>query len=82
MAGVLLVGLSLLSFLYALILKFIKHVSLISTPLLLLTAIAFITGSLCILLGLLAEILIRVYFETQHKVTYTIRSSFNLEDQP
>jgi glycosyltransferase involved in cell wall biosynthesis len=82
MAGVLLVGLSLLSFLYAVILKVFEHVSLISTPLLLLTAIAFITGALCILLGLLAEILIRVYFETQHKLTYTIRSSLNLEDQP
>jgi dolichol-phosphate mannosyltransferase len=81
MAGVLLVGLSLSSFLYAVILKIFEHVSLISTPLLLLTAIAFITGVLCILLGLLAEILIRIYFETQHKLTYTIRSSFNLEDQ-
>jgi dolichol-phosphate mannosyltransferase len=82
MTGILLVGLSFLSFLYAMILKFFEHVSLISTPLLLLTAIAFITGTLCILLGLLAEILIRVYFEAQHKLTYSIRSSFNLEDKP
>jgi dolichol-phosphate mannosyltransferase len=82
MAGMLLLGLSILTFLVAVYLRIFERISLISTPLLLLTAIAFITGTLCILLGLLAEILIRVYYEAQRKPTYTIRSTFNLEGRP
>lgn len=82
MAGMLLLGLSLLTFFVAIYLRIFEHISLISTPLLLLTAIAFITATLCILLGLMAEILIRVYYEAQRKPTYTIRSTFNLEERP
>jgi len=82
MAGMMLLGLSLLTFFVAVYLRIFEHISLISTPILLLTAIAFITGTLCILLGLLAEILIRVYYEAQRKSTYTIRSMFNLEGRP
>ena len=37
---------------------------------------------LFILLGLLAELLIRVYFEAQQKSIYTVRSTINLEDIP
>lgn len=80
MAGLLLLVLSVFTFFTALFLKLFEHVSLISTPLLLLTAIGFITGVMFILLGLLAEILIRVYYEAQQKPTYTVRSTLNLEE--
>lgn len=82
MAGILLLVLSFLAFFLSVFLRFFAHISLISTPLLLLTAISFITGMLFILLGLLAELLIRVYFEAQQKSIYTIRSTINLEDRP
>jgi glycosyltransferase involved in cell wall biosynthesis len=82
MAGILLLVLSFLTFFLSVFLRFYAHISLISTPLLLLTAISFITGMLFILLGLLAELLIRVYFEAQQKSIYTVRSTINLEDIP
>jgi glycosyltransferase involved in cell wall biosynthesis len=82
MAGILLLVLSFLTFFLSVFLRFYAHISLISTPLLLLTAISFITGMLFILLGLLAELLIRVYFEAQQKSIYTVRSTINLEDLP
>jgi glycosyltransferase involved in cell wall biosynthesis len=82
MAGMLLLVLSFAAFFFSVFLRIFEHISLISTPLLLLTAIAFITGMLFILLGLLAELLIRVYYEAQQKPTYTIRNTINLEERP
>jgi len=47
--------------------------SFIETPLPLLAAMATITGVMCFLLGLLAEMLVRTYFESQEKKTYVLR---------
>jgi dolichol-phosphate mannosyltransferase len=33
---------------------------------------AMITGAMCFLMGLLAELLVRTYYESQQKTTYTI----------
>lgn len=44
--------------------------SFIETPLPILFAVAFLTGVMCILMGLLAELLARTYFESQNKRTY------------
>ncbi len=48
-------------------------------PLLLLAVFLFLVGFQMIMLGLLAEILIRTYFEGQNKPTYIIRSKVNIE---
>lgn len=53
------------------------HKDFISTPLPVLTALFVIVGVLLILQGLLAEILIRVYFESQKKANYTVRKRVN-----
>ncbi|MDJ0837990.1 MAG: glycosyltransferase family 2 protein [Acidobacteriota bacterium] len=47
--------------------------SLIETPLPLLAVMTFVTGTICILMGLLAEMLIRVYFQTHGKRIYVLR---------
>jgi len=52
--------------------------SFIQTPLPLLAVMFFVVGILCILLGLLAELSIRTYFESQNKKTYKIRSKNNI----
>jgi hypothetical protein len=52
--------------------KFFRHESFIKTPLPLLFVMAFITGTMCFLMGLLAELLVRTYYESQNKATYTI----------
>jgi len=64
---------SLLSGFYALYLKFVKGVSFILTPLPLLCVLLLTLGFLSILMGLLAEILTRTYYESQGKPTYQIK---------
>lgn len=64
----------------ALCMKFFGHTSLISTPLPLFSGIFFLVGCMCILMGLLAEVVSRTYFESQNRHSYVIRSVCNLPD--
>jgi glycosyltransferase involved in cell wall biosynthesis len=52
--------------------KFFGGKSLIETPLPLLFVMCVITGAMCFLMGLLAELLVRTYYESQDKTTYAI----------
>src|SRR5947208_10790443 len=56
----------------ALYYKFFGHEAFIKTPLPLLFVMTFITGAICFLMGLLAELLMRTYYESQNKTTYMI----------
>jgi dolichol-phosphate mannosyltransferase len=76
--GFVLFVISLLSGLLAVYLRVAEDIAFISTPLPLLVAMTSIIGVLVILLGLIAELLIRVYYETQNKRIYFIRSTTNL----
>lgn len=58
-------------------LKFRTGVSMIQSPLLLLSALFAIVGLQSVLLGLLAEISIRTYYESQRKPPYVIRRVVN-----
>ena len=53
--------------------------SLIQTPLPLLAAILFLIGCVSILMGLLAEIQMRIYFETQGRAPYLVRERLNFD---
>jgi dolichol-phosphate mannosyltransferase len=64
---------------WALYLKFMDGLSLIQTPLPLLAVMTFITGFMCILMGLLSEILMRTYFESQGKTSYVVRNRLNFD---
>lgn len=59
----------------ALAYKLLGHKSFIETPLPLLFVMAIITGAMCLLMGLLAELLVRTYYESQNKTTYAISTS-------
>lgn len=59
----------------ALYYKLFDHEAFIKTPLPLLFVMAFITGIMCFLMGLLAELLVRTYYESQNKPTYMISYS-------
>jgi dolichol-phosphate mannosyltransferase len=63
----------------ALYLRIFAHTSLIQTPLPLLAVLCFITGFMSILLGLLAELVMRTYFESQGKSVYLVRSRQNID---
>ena len=63
---------------YAFYRKFFDATDFVLTPLPLLSVFAFMTGSLSILLGLVAELLVRTYYESQRRTPYAIRSTWNL----
>lgn len=65
--------LSVLSISAACVDKVLNGVSLIQSPLLLLSAMLFIVGVQLILMGFLAEIGVRTYHESQSKPTYVVR---------
>ena len=66
--------LSMLVFAWALALRIFFHTSLIQTPLPLLAATVGLSGILFLLLGIMAEIITRTYFEARGKAPYKIRS--------
>jgi glycosyltransferase involved in cell wall biosynthesis len=49
-------------------------------PLILLAVFLFLLGVQCILMGLLAELLMRTYHESQRKVTYAVAEVVNIEE--
>jgi hypothetical protein len=76
--GLFSLAVSFLSGLWALYLKFFENTSFIQTPLPLLVVLAFITGIMSILMGLIAEIIMRTYYESQGKQVYLVRDTLNM----
>jgi glycosyltransferase involved in cell wall biosynthesis len=64
--------------LVAILYKVFGEKAFIQTPLPLIAITMFFTGIVCFLLGLLAELSIRTYYESQGKLTYNISSLNNL----
>jgi glycosyltransferase involved in cell wall biosynthesis len=64
---------------YALFLKFFESTSLIQTPLPVLAAILILIGVISILMGFLAEVMVRTYFESQGIRAYQVRRLINFE---
>ena len=73
--GILNFFLSILCFALMVYFKFWGEKSFIQTPLPLLVVLFMLMGFISILLGLVAEILMRTYYESQGKRTYTIRKN-------
>ncbi len=71
--------LSFLSLGGGLYLKIFEEINLNRTPLPLLSAMCVITGVMCILLGLVAELLVRIYFESQGKTNYTVKTIYKMK---
>ena len=76
--GLLSIGFSFVAGLVALYLKFFSGISFVSTPLPLLVVLAFITGVMSILMGLIAEIIMRTYYESQGKTVYLVKDTINV----
>jgi len=79
MVGLMFFGISFIAGLWALYLKFFAATPFIATPLPLLFTLGFITGVMCMLMGLLAEVLVRIYYEAQDKRPYTVKDRINLD---
>jgi len=77
--GIILIILSLGSFLAMVLMKFLQGVDMTGNPLLILGTLLMIVGIQLIAMGLLGEISIRIYFETQNKPTYVIKEEIGFE---
>src|ERR1700730_1169178 len=77
--GIFSMALSVLAFLWMLYLKIFKNFAFITTPVPLIVVVAFMISMMCFLLGLMAEMIMRTFYESQGKPIYTIRESRNLE---
>jgi dolichol-phosphate mannosyltransferase len=71
-------GIAFLAGIYAVYLKLFEATTFIQTPLPLLFALGFMSGMMCILLGLICELLVRTYFESQGRTHYIVGSTLNL----
>jgi glycosyltransferase involved in cell wall biosynthesis len=77
--GVLSLALSALSCLYMIYLKVFEGLAMILTPLPLFSTMTFLVGVMSLLMGLLAEMLVRTYFESQQRTTYAVRDTINFD---
>lgn len=73
--GLLSVGIGFMAGAAAVYYKLFGNKSFIETPLPLLFVMAVITGAMCFLMGLLAELLVRTYYESQQKATYIVSTA-------
>ena len=78
--GIFSLAISLFTFLWMLGLKFNHQIAFIETPLPLIVVMTFMIAMMCILLGLLAEMITRTFYESQGKAIYNIRSTRNFQE--
>lgn len=81
-AGMLAFGVAFLASVGAIYQKLVLGTSFIRTPLTMLAMIMFVLGIQLFLLGLIAEILVRTYHESQNKPIYIVKTRLNFSDQP
>jgi len=58
------------------------QVSVFESPLFIISILSLILGVQSIFIGLIAELLVRTYHESQHKPTYTVRNVINPPSPP
>lgn len=80
-AGLVCLVISLVSFAFAAYYRLVEGVHLNRMPLATLSMIMFAMGVQFIFMGLLAEMIVRTYHESQDKPTYLVRERINLDDE-
>ncbi len=78
--GMLAFAISFLGGLYAVFLKIIHKADFVQTPLPILSIVMFAVGVQFLLMGLLAEMLVRTYHESQAKSIYAVRERLGFND--
>lgn len=77
--GFISLGIGILSGLISIIFKVIDYKDFVETPLPVFSALFVIVGAQLIVMGILAEILMRTYYESQGKKPYIIKSKINFK---
>lgn len=78
-AGILSFIITLLSVIIAVYFKVTGQKDFVETPLPIIAGMFFIVGIVMILLGILAEMLMRTYYESQNKFPFTIKEKINFD---
>ena len=78
--GMLAFAISLLGGLYAVFLKIFHKADFVQTPLPILSIVMFAVGVQFLLMGLLAEMLVRTYHESQAKAIYAVRERLGFKE--
>ena len=79
-AGLICLVISIITLMLALFLRFVHDIHLNRMPLATFAMVMFGMGFQFIFMGLLAEMIVRTYHESQNKPTYLIREQINLDD--
>lgn len=75
--GFALISISLVMMLFLLVRRLWLQVGVFDSPLFIVSILMIILGFQSIFIGLIAELLVRTYHESQHKPTYTVRKVIN-----
>jgi glycosyltransferase involved in cell wall biosynthesis len=78
--GILLMGLSTAMLFFLLVRRLFVGIPVLTSPFFQMSAMFFILGFQSILMGLIAELLVRTYHEAQGKPTYVIRESLGFQE--
>ncbi|HSM26093.1 MAG TPA: glycosyltransferase family 2 protein [Anaerolineaceae bacterium] len=78
--GIMIMAVSSVILLYLFFRRVIFQIPVLDSPLFMLSGMFFILGFQSILMGLIAELLVRTYHEAQQKPTYTIKTSIGFEN--
>jgi len=71
--GMAMLGLGFLGLLFLTIRKFWLQIDILTSPIFIISVMLALVGIQSILMGLIAELLVRTYHESQQKATYTVR---------
>ncbi len=77
--GVVILILGFITGISVIAMKFILHLNMIRNPLLLMTVMLAIIGVLFIQMGIIAEIMIRIYHETKKMPPYRVKETINID---
>jgi glycosyltransferase involved in cell wall biosynthesis len=77
-AGFILILFSLVMLLYLFVRRVFWEIPVLSSPFFQISTMVFLMGFQSVLMGLIAELLVRTYHESQDKPTYTVRSVINV----
>lgn len=81
-AGIFLIALSAIMLLFLFVRRVWFRVSVFDSPFFQISTMFMILGFQSILMGLIAELLVRTYHESQRKPTYTIKKKINHTEKP
>lgn len=77
-AGALLIVISAIAMVFLVVRKVLLSIDILDSPIFQMSTMFMILGFQSILMGLIAELLVRTYHESQRKPTYTIRRAINV----